>query len=135
MLLIANNCLLAKEIPADMTVKEFVDKGGMILWKDEKIKLAEEIENLRQYKEDYLVLKERLKAERKAADKHIKSLEEEISALKEKEKAKDKKIELLEEEIKNINYQKNVGKIETFGSGMATGGGIILLFLLASGVN
>lgn len=134
MLSIASSCLFAKEIPADMTVKEFVNQGGMLLWEDEKNKLAEELKKLRQYKEDYLVLKERIKAERKAADKHIKSLNDEIKALKEEIKAKDKKIELLESELKAKNAQKTTEKIKTFGSGMATGGGILLLIMLYAGV-
>ena len=126
------------EIPADMTIQEFIDQGGLALAKDDKIKFVEyilEVEKERDsLKNKVAKLEERINVEREADDKHIESLENELKAKRNEIKEKDIQISNLKTQLaleQNKNVSLEVGdKIKTFGSGMATGAGIVLLLII-----
>ena len=132
------NETFAAEIPADMTIQEFIDQGGLALAKDEKIKLVEyivEVENERDsLKNKVAKLEERINVEREADDKHIADLKNELKAVKDEVKEKNIQISNLKTQLaleQNKNVSLEVGdKIKTFGSGMATGAGIALLLII-----
>ncbi len=130
-------------IPADMTIQEFVNQGGLPLTKSQKIKLAEYLVKVKNDKQKLIKkvakLEERIKLERNASDEVIQKAEEEIQALEEEIEVKDEKIKMLEELLEE-EKNKNTGvklkeKAKYFGYGNISGAGFMLLFVFLAGGN